>query len=147
MKRLKIAVTSDYDSLVPMFIENRLEFGMDESVPTDLVKCWSVTDDDGKIQGGAVLAMRQGEYICDGIAVNPKYRKANIGSELLSLMVDEIRKRGGKSLFLVARAPGFFARSGFSEVARDSAPIFFECFGCPQYGTECHPQVMKLEIE
>lgn len=96
MKRLKIAVTSDYDSLVPMFIENRLEFGMDEPVPTDLVKCWSVTDDDGKIQGGAVLAMRQGEYICDGIAVNPEYRKANIGSELLSLMVDEIRKRGGK---------------------------------------------------
>ena len=80
MKRLKIAVTSDYDSLVPMFIENRLEFGMDEPVPTDLVKCWSVTDDDGKIQGGAVLAMRQGEYICDGIAVNPEYRKANIGS-------------------------------------------------------------------
>lgn len=147
MKRLKIAVTSDYNSLVPMFIENRLEFGMDEPVPTDLVKCWSVTDDEAAVQGGAVLAMRQGEYICDGIAVNPQYRKENIGSELLSLMTDEIRKRGGDSLFLVARAPGFFARNGFSEVARDSAPMFFECFDCPQYGTECHPQVMKLEIE
>lgn len=147
MTELKITVTSDYDSLVPMFIENRLEFGMDEPVPTDLVRCWKAVDGDGNLQGGAVLAMRQGEYICDGIAVNPQFRKSGAGSELLDKMKDEIKGRGGSRLFLVARAPGFFRANGFYDVPKDEAPMFFECFECPQYGTECHPEVMRLDIE
>lgn len=146
MKELKIRVTSEYDKLVPMFIENRLEFGADEPVPTDLVKCWEVLDKDGNLQGGAVLAMREGQYICDGIAMNEAYRKSGTGSELLNCLIDEIKARGGDSLFLVARAPGFFAANGFETVAKDDAPMFFECFECPQYGSECKPEVMKLNI-
>ena len=73
MKDLKIAETKDYDRLVPMFIANRLEFSEDEPVPTDIVKCWQLTDEAGNLQGGAVLALREGEFIVDGIAVNEPY--------------------------------------------------------------------------
>ena len=103
MKDLKIAETKDYDRLVPMFIAHRLEFSEDEPVPTDIVKCWQLTD--------------------------------------------ETLKRGGSSIFLVARAPGFFRKSGFVTIERDEAPQFFECFTCPQYGTECRPEVMRLDIK
>lgn len=146
MTELRIRVTSDYDKLVPMFIENRLEFGADEPVPTDLVKCWELVDEEGNLQGGAVLALREEQYICDGIAVNEAYRKTGTGTDLLSCLIEEVKARGGSSLFLVARAPGFFAANGFDIVAKDDAPMFFECFDCPQYGTECKPEVMKLNI-
>ena len=27
------------------------------------------------------------------------------------------------------------------------APNFFECLTCPQYGKNCHPEVMKLDFQ
>ena len=141
-----IAETDDYESLVPMMMENGLEFGMDEPVPTDLVQCWKLTDEDGNLQGGAVLAMRQGEFICDGIAVNSAYRKDGSGKMLLDHLIQRVKDEGGSRLFLVARAPGFFKTQGFYNVDKDDAPTFFECFDCPQYGVSCNPEVLRRDV-
>lgn len=146
MSDLKIATTKDYDSLVPMFIANRLEFSEEEPVPTDIVRCWQLTDDSGRLQGGAVLALREGRFIVDGIAVNEQYRSSGAGRQLLEHIISAVRQLGGSSIFLVARAPGFFRKSGFVTVDRADAPQFFECFTCPQYGKECRPEVMRLDI-
>lgn len=158
-----IATTGDYERLVPFFVANDLEFPDEEDyeVPTDLVQCWKVTEgaqpepdedsaeyktDRHRLIGGFVLAERQGEFIVDGIAVDPEYRKENLGKALLDLGIAETRKRGGKRIFLVARAPGFFRKSGFVTVPREEAPNFFECLTCPQYGVDCHPEVMRLDL-
>ncbi len=167
-KNYVIAPTDDYERLVPFFIANDLEFPDEEDyeVPTDLVQCWKVTEgaqpeptEDSaeyksgavnpsrrRLIGGFVLAERQGEFIVDGIAVDPEYRKEKIGSALLNLGIAETKKRGGKRIFLVARAPEFFRKSGFVTVPREEAPNFFECLTCPQYGVDCHPEVMRLDL-
>ena len=159
-----IAATDDYERLVPFFVANDLEFPDEEDyeVPTDLVQCWKVTEgaqpepdedsaeyetDRHRLIGGFVLAERQGEFIVDGIAVDPEYRKEKLGKALLDLGIAETRKRGGKRIFLVARAPGFFRTSGFVTVPREEAPNFFECLTCPQYGVDCHPEVMRLDLK
>lgn len=159
-----IATTGDYERLVPFFVANDLEFPDEEDyeVPTDLVQCWKVTEgaqpepdedsaeyktDHHRLIGGFVLAERQGEFIVDGIAVDPEYRKEKLGKALLDLGIAETRKRGGKRIFLVARAPGFFRKSGFVTVPREEAPNFFECLTCPQYGVDCHPEVMRLDLK
>ena len=159
-----ITTTDDYERLVPFFVANDLEFPDEEDyeVPTDLVQCWKVTegaqpepDEDSaeykidchRLIGGFVLAERQGEFIVDGIAVDPEYRKEKLGKALLDLGIAETRKRGGKRIFLVARAPGFFRKSGFVTVPREEAPNFFECLTCPQYGVDCHPEVMRLDLK
>ena len=146
-----IAATDDYERLVPFFVANDLEFPDEEDyeVPTDLVQCWKVTEgaqpepdedsaeyktDRHRLIGGFVLAERQGEFIVDGIAVDPEYRKEKLGKALLDLG-------------LVARAPGFFRKSGFVTVPREEAPNFFECLTCPQYGVDCHPEVMRLDLK
>ena len=153
---IKLQVTEDYDSLVPFFIENELEFSEEEPpVTEEIIKLWKITeesfDDEGdpagsRIIGGFVLAKRQGEFICDGIAVDPEYRMFGYGRELLNKGIEEVRNLGGKRMYLVARAPGFFAGEGFVEVDRSDAPEFFECFTCPQYGVSCTPEVMRLEL-
>lgn len=145
MKEFKIRETDDYESLVPFFIENDLEFSEDEPVPTDIVKCWDIRED-GRLIGGFVLAKRQGEFIVDGIAVDPRYRAAKLGRALLDKGIEETKRLGGRRIFLVARAPGFFRKHGFVTVEREEAPNFFECLTCPQYGADCHPEVMRLDI-
>lgn len=146
MISFKISVTDDYEKLVPFFIENELEFSEDEPVPTDIVKCWEIIDGEDKLIGGFVLAKREGEFIVDGIAIDKEYRKFKLGKTLLNKGIEESLKLGAKRIFLVARAPEFFRKNGFVTVPREEAPNFFECLTCPQYGVDCHPEVMKLEL-
>lgn len=138
--------TDEYDRLVEFFVKNQLEFDGDEEVDTDIVRCYKVTDAGDRLIGGAVLALREGKFIIDGIAVDSAYRKEKIGEKMLEQVLSEVRSRGGQSLYLVARAPGFFRKNGFSAIDPDSAPNFFECKYCPQYMVSCHPEVMKYEF-
>ena len=172
VRDIRISETGDYERLVILFVENGLEFSAEDVVPTDLVKCWKAEEERGgvfgdegsaavavfggggaaaagatlKLVGGCVLAKREGHFICDGIATDPSARGQRVGERLLFAMIDEVRALGDNALYLVARAPGFFAKYGFAAVPRDAAPTFFECFSCPQYGISCQPEVMRLDI-
>ncbi|MDR1292589.1 MAG: GNAT family N-acetyltransferase [Clostridiales Family XIII bacterium] len=152
---IRIEETSDYRPLIPFFIENDLEFEEGEEYGEDeIVKCWradapgasGASPGDSRLVGACVLAKRDGEFICDGIAVDPEYRSAKLGKTLLDLLRKEAKREGADRVFLVARAPGFFAKEGFIPVRREEAPEFFECFTCPQYGKTCHPEVMRCEL-
>lgn len=163
----KIEEIKDHDSLNSFYEINELEISDDEPVGTDALKSWKIIycdedtgcggEDRGEegcggesveevIAGAATLAARQGEYILDGIAVDSKHRGEFLGTKLLDKVVGEIKARGGSRLFLVARAPEFFRAYGFRIVARDDAPMFFECFGCEQYNVKCFPEVMRYDI-
>jgi len=131
--------------LIELFVRSGLEFSEEEPVPTDTVAGWQAVDD-GRLVGGCVLALREGEYIIDGIAVESEYRDLDIGSRLLEKALDEARSRGGKEAYLVARAPGFFGKHGFEAIERDDGPLFFECFTCSQYNRTCFPKVMRIKL-
>ena len=148
MKNYQINETEEYEKLVSFFIENELEFTEEdaEEVPTDLVKCWQITDEGNNLLGAFVLAKREGEFICDGIAIDEELRGTGLGTKLLRLGLDETIKLGGTRMYLVARAPEFFRKNGFVTVPRQEAPNFFECLTCPQYGVSCHPEVMRIEL-
>lgn len=144
---LSVAGKDEYQRLMTFFAENHLEVDAEEVVPTDVIRTWKITPSDSdKLIGAVALAQRQGEYIIDGIAVDENYRKTNIGKALLDEAISVVKERGGKRIYLVARAPGFFRKSGFATIPRDAAPNFFECLTCPQYGVDCHPEVMLMEV-
>jgi N-acetylglutamate synthase-like GNAT family acetyltransferase len=149
MVMFKLMETNNYEELNQLFIKNGLEFSEEDPVPTDLVKSWRVVDEGKthpKLIGGIMLAKRQDEFIIDGIAIEPEYRKQNLGKMLLDETIKEARKLSGDSIYLVARAPGFFRTQGFENVPKEDAPLFFECLTCSQHGVSCHPEVMKLNI-
>jgi len=135
----------DERPLVRLFIDNGLEYSENEVVSTDMVKCWKA-EKDSFLVGGCVLALREGRYICDGIATDPSVRGQGVGKHLLSNMLDEVRNLGGIEIYLVARAPGFFTKYGFMSIEREDAPLFFECFSCSQYNKTCFPEVMRKEL-
>ena len=147
MLRMKMRKTDDYEKLVKFFVENRLEFDGDEEVDTDIVECYEIVHGDEEyLVAGAVIARREEKYIIDGIAVDEPYRRLKVGKIILDKVVERVKKMGGDSIYLVARAPEFFRKNGFQTIDPDDAPNFFECKQCPQYQVDCHPEVMKLEI-
>jgi N-acetylglutamate synthase-like GNAT family acetyltransferase len=142
----RITTTDEYERLVEMFIRHGLEFSFDEPLPTNVVECWKAEDRDGRLISGCVLAVRGNEYIIDGIATEPEFRKEKIGGQLLELALEEVRKRGGEKVYLVAKAPGFFRKHGFIDIPVSEVPELFDCYSCPQFGQTCHPEVMKLDV-
>ena len=144
---MSVAGDEEYQRLMYFFAENHLEVDAEEAVPTNVIRTWKITPvGSDKLVGAIALSQRQGEYIIDGIAVDETYRKTNIGKTLLDEAISVVKERGGKRIYLVARAPGFFRKSGFATIPRDAAPMFFECLTCPQYGVDCHPEVMLMEV-
>lgn len=149
VKRIKLTQTNDYDELKNLFIENEIWSEGEETVPTELVKCWKLTDEEdesSKPVGGLALAKREGEFIIDGIAINKEFRMRKLGRIILEKAIGEVRKMAGERLYLVARAPGFFRAMGFESVPKESAPTFFECLTCAQYEVSCYPEIMKYSI-
>lgn len=159
--KFMMRTTNEYERLVQFFVKNGLEFDGDEEVDTDIIKCWKISQAvqedlthikdahaDGRdaLVAGCVLALREGRYIIDGIAVDPALRKAGLGKMLVDKVKQEVLARGGDAIYLVARAPGFFRKLGFETIAPQDAPNFFECKQCPQYQVICHPEVMKLTL-
>lgn len=139
--------TDEYERLVKFFVEQGLEFNGDEEVDTDIIRCYKVTHgNEDHLVGGFVIAKREGEYIIDGIAVEPIYRKMQIGKIMLEKAVKVVKELGGNRIYLVARAPGFFRKYGFVSIEPEDSPNFFECKQCPQFQKTCHPEVMKLEM-
>lgn len=149
-RKLTMRPTDDYDRLVAFFIENGLEFSEEDEedeVPEDIVKLYEVTDEDGRLIGGVCLAYRQNEYIIDGIAVEPEFRKSKIGLEMLNKALDDAASLGAENVYLVAKAPGFFRKRGFVTISAEDAPEFYECRTCPQFNKNCFPEIMKLKLE
>ncbi|MDO4552159.1 MAG: GNAT family N-acetyltransferase [Bacillota bacterium] len=141
------SVTEDQGGLVEMFIRHGLEFSFDEPLPTDVVKCWKA-EEGGRQIGGCILALRGGKYVIDGISAEPEYRKQKVGSSLLALALEEAARRGGREVWLVARAPGFFRKNGFEARTPEETPEgLFDCPQCPQFQKECFPEIMQLFLQ
>ena len=138
--------TDEYERLVEFFVKNELEFDGDEEVDTDIVKCYKVTDEEDDLLAACVLAKREGRFIIDGIAVDPELRKQGIGEMMLEQLEKDVIALGGDSIYLVARAPGFFRKNGFIAIDPEEAPNFCECKYCPQYMVSCHPEIMKIDL-
>lgn len=141
-----ICETDEYDRLVEMFIRHNLEFSDDEPLPTDLVKCWKAEEPTGRLVAGCVLAMRGGEFVIDGIASEPEYRKQKLGGKLLQMALKEASDRGAKEVYLVAKVPDFFKKHGFYPIDPYTTGQLFDCASCPQFRETCHPEVMKIKL-
>ncbi|MBR2779065.1 MAG: GNAT family N-acetyltransferase [Firmicutes bacterium] len=143
---VRIETTYEHERLNSFYEAMGLEISEADPVGTDALKSFLAYVND-TFAGACTLAFRQGDYIIDGIAVDEQFRGEMLGTRLLEAAIGEILERGGRELYLVARAPDFFKANGFDIVAREDAPEFFECAGCDQYRKTCFPEVMKKELK
>ena len=146
MFRFVLKETDEYDRLVEFMKPFGLEFDNDDKLETKTLKCWKVVQDPDYLVGGIILSMRSGEYYINGIAVDPPMRRTGIGKIMMDKAIKEVRKLGGKRIYLVAKVPEFFASLGFTEVKAEDAPNVSLCPKCRQFNETCFPKIMKLEL-
>ena len=60
----------------------------------------------------------------------------------------EIEKLGGKTIYITAKAPEFFAKYGYEYLDEKDVPDIFVCLDCKQLNITCNPKFMikKLNV-
>ncbi|MDD2301103.1 MAG: GNAT family N-acetyltransferase [Bacillota bacterium] len=146
--KLRYEETQDIELLLDIFDRNEIEVAEDEFTGghTTLLKGYAAFDEDaqGRLAGAVALARRLDRIIINGIAVEPEYRRAGVASGLLKLVMAEAESRGTDVIWIVARAPLFFAAHGFEYLTEEQVPEgLFDCPGCIQYNKTCFPKLMR----
>ncbi|MFA5156229.1 MAG: N-acetyltransferase [Candidatus Omnitrophota bacterium] len=69
------------------------------------------------------------------LAVEKKHQGKSIGTQLVSICIDEARKLGAKKIFTLTYKPGFFKKFGFRRVKHADLPhkVWAECINCPKF--------------
>ncbi|MGN1413436.1 MAG: GNAT family N-acetyltransferase [Anaerovoracaceae bacterium] len=146
MMKVRMESTTEYERLVKFFIQQGLEYDEDEKDFSNVLHAWKITQTGDYLVAGCILIKEEGYFVVQGIAVDPVLRKMGLGKVLMKKALEEARSLGAKELLLVARKPGFYKKLNFTVVPPEEAPQIFDCLGCPQFQTECFPEIMKYEI-
>jgi len=70
-----------------------------------------------------------------------------IGTSLFQMVVKEIRILGAERIMIQAKTPEYWSKFGFVEIIDlKDVPKTFRCDNCPQYGKDCFPKIMTLNL-
>ena len=96
--------------------------------------------------GGAEIMLQDGEYTFS-VAVDDDFKILGIGKSLFQMVKKEIRSLGAKRIMIQAKTPEYWAKFGFVEVEDlNDVPKTFRCDDCSQYGKDCFPKIMILNL-
>lgn len=148
MKNYTIRETDDFLTLSTLFRNSGMGVRIEERKPDRILKMWRMDDPEtGELMAAATLEMRDGVYTLGDIAVRSDLRCMGYGKVMQSVVFREAESRGIKELWACAKEPQYYLRSGWHKMDWDTSPmIAVYCASCGKRGTECHPEIMKYEI-
>lgn len=146
-QKFKIIRSMNYRDMLPMFIEAGLELTPDEEPPEGLLECYEVIEEaTGSRIGGGSLVYAHDEYIIKTVAIEKQYQGCGLGSDLVRVIMDDIKERGGNRVYLVAKVPPFYQKLGFTIVPEDEAPDISTCHLCPRFHHGCDAEIMMKNL-
>ena len=144
---IRIKETGNYEELIPLFSASGLEIHVEaDNKPKGMITCWKA-ERNGQLAGGVSIEEKGGHFVIGDIAVEEAMRGENIGSLLLATAMEKIYDLEGEEIYLVAKAPKFFEKYGFTYLDAEEVPDIFNCKSCDQRGVKCYPEFMKFEFE
>jgi amino-acid N-acetyltransferase len=82
-----------------------------------------VREDDGRVVGVAGLEVHGEDGLLRSVAVDPAYRGQSLAERLVAAAMERAASLALRDVYLLtATAHGYFARRGFAECPRESAP-------------------------
>ena len=140
--KIRNADPEEYSEIEQIFVAQGLE---NNKSGVSILKGYVVEKGDQLI-GGAEVMLQDGEYTFS-IALNDDFKKIGIGTSLSQMVVNKIQSLGAERILIQAKTPEYWAKFGFVEIIDlKDVPKTFRCDNCPQYGTDCFPKIMTLNL-
>ena len=105
-----------------------------------------VVEKGDQLIGGAEIMLQKGEYTFS-VALDDDFKMLGIGTSLFQVVEKEIRSLGAERIMIQAKTPEYWSKFGFVEIIDfKGVPKTFRCDNCPQFGKDCFPKVMTLDL-
>ena len=135
VRKAKISDVSSIHALVSSYAElDRMLFRSKADIYENL-QTFTVAEIDGKVAGCCALQIIWSDLAeIKSLAVDKASSGGQIGSLLVTAMVEEAAQLGIKQVFALTLEPGFFEKAGFAEVDKDTLPmkVWSDCAKCPK---------------
>ena len=142
MIKIRNADPDDYSEIEQIFEAQGLE---NNKSGVAILKGYVVEKGDQLI-GGAEVMLQDGEYTFS-VAVDDDFKMLGIGTSLFQMVAKEIRRLGAERIMIQAKTPEYWSKFGFVEIIDlKDVPKTFRCDNCPQYGKDCFPKIMTLNL-
>jgi len=104
---------------------------------------------DDRIEASARIEMIYGRPFVESVAVRADLRGRGLGREIVNHAISRAKELGYDKIWAIARVPEFYERLGFvKETDRElTTRQKKDCLKCDQYLKECHPLLMRRDIE
>jgi amino-acid N-acetyltransferase len=109
---------------------------------------FTVAEENGRVVGcGAIRLYSAALAEIRSLSVLPGLPGRGVGTALLQSLLDEAETLQLKTVFALTLVPGFFAKLGFREVARQTLPmkVWRDCIQCEKYFS-CDEKTLVLDL-
>lgn len=148
IRKAKITDIETIHGLISYYAEKGLMLARSRSVLYEGVREFSVAVKDGRIIGaGSLHIIWEDLAEIRALAVDPNLQKTGIGRQLVNYILEEAKELHLPRLFTLTYQAGFFAKCGFSSVAKEELPhkVWKECINCPKF-PYCDETAMILDL-
>ena len=109
---------------------------------------FTVAEENGRVLGCGAIKLYSAELAeIRSLSVLPGLPGRGVGTALLESLLDEAKALQLKTVFALTLVPGFFAKAGFREVAREALPmkVWRDCLQCEKF-LSCDEKTLVLDL-
>lgn len=134
--------------LVNDYAEQGLMLARSRNVLYETLRDMVLAEEEGIVVGVGALHLVWDELAeIRTMAIAPQAKKQGIGKTIVTMLIEEAKGLGIKTLFTLTYQPGFFSKLDFVEVPKEQLPhkVWKECINCAKF-PNCDETAMILKI-
>jgi len=148
IRKARLTDVEAMHQLVNNYAEKGLMLSRSRSMLYEYIRDFAVAEVDGEVVGtGALHIMWVDLAEIRAVAIKEGFTGKKIGKRLIEFFLQEARELGIPRVFTLTYQPGFFEKSGFRVVPKESLPqkVWRECINCPKF-PNCDEVCLEIEL-
>ena len=136
IRKAKIKDIKSIHKLINSFAKKDLMLGRSLNELYENIRNFWVFEDKNRVIGCCALNISWEDLAeIKSLAVEERFQKKGIGTELVLACIDEAELLGAKKIFVLTYKAGFFQKFGFRKISHSQLPhkIWVECIKCPKF--------------
>lgn len=136
IRKARIRDIEPIHKLINKFAARDLMLGRSLNELYENIRDFWVFEERGKVVGCCALHVAWDDLAeIKSLAVEPRFQKRGIGTELVLACIDEAKLLGAKKIFVLTYRPLFFKRFKFKKINHSRLPhkIWVECIRCLKF--------------
>lgn len=148
IRKARLSDVENIHNLVNYYANNGLMLNRARSVLYETIRDFVVAEEEGEIVGMCALHILWHDLAeLRTLAVKESLFGQKIGKQLVGFIINEAKELGINKVFTLTYQPGFFQKSGFVVINKESMPhkVWKDCINCPKF-PNCDEVCLEIDV-